>query len=54
MAQLIDFGHRLQQDGVPGVRAVVATFPSFLSFFDEFTREHVAVSCPPWLSSFSD
>ncbi|KAJ7930362.1 hypothetical protein B0H13DRAFT_2228276 [Mycena leptocephala] len=42
MAQLIDFGHRLQQDGVPGARAVVATFPSFLAFFDAFTSEHVA------------
>ncbi|KAJ7801760.1 hypothetical protein B0H14DRAFT_2528843 [Mycena olivaceomarginata] len=42
MAPLIDFGHRLQQDGVPGAQTVVTTFPSFLEFFDAFTLEHVA------------
>ncbi|KAJ7813344.1 hypothetical protein B0H14DRAFT_3750618 [Mycena olivaceomarginata] len=42
MAPLIDFGHRLKQDGVPGAQTVVTTFPSFLAFFDAFTLGHVA------------
>ncbi|KAJ7651928.1 FAD-binding domain-containing protein [Mycena rosella] len=43
MAPIIEFGRRLQQDGVDGAQLVVTTFPSFLSFFEAFTEEHVAV-----------
>ncbi|KAJ7915363.1 hypothetical protein B0H13DRAFT_406619 [Mycena leptocephala] len=42
MAPLIDFGHRLQQGGISGAQIVVTTFPTFLSFFNAFTLEHVA------------
>ncbi|KAJ6596316.1 hypothetical protein DFH09DRAFT_1024151 [Mycena vulgaris] len=43
MAPMIDFGRRLQQDEVPGAQLVVTTFPTFLSFFDAFTQDHIAV-----------
>ncbi|KAJ7017040.1 hypothetical protein C8F04DRAFT_484826 [Mycena alexandri] len=52
MAPLIDFGNRLQQDGVSGVQVVVITFPTFLAFFNAFTLEHVAsVGTPVALAS---
>ncbi|KAJ6522585.1 hypothetical protein B0H19DRAFT_973347 [Mycena capillaripes] len=52
MAPLIDFGHRLQQAGVPGAQTVVTVFPSFLAFFNAFTLEHVAsVGVPLALTS---
>lgn len=44
MKPLIDFGERLQRDGVSGAQTVITTFPSFLAFFNAFTSEHVAVS----------
>jgi hypothetical protein len=53
MAPLIDFGHRLQQSGISGTQTVVTTFPTFLSFFNAFTLEHVAVSWRAWYR-FSD
>ncbi|KAJ7934232.1 hypothetical protein B0H13DRAFT_2227291 [Mycena leptocephala] len=40
VAPLVDFGHRLQEVGVPGAQTVVTTFPSFLAFFNAFTLEH--------------
>ncbi|KAJ7089096.1 hypothetical protein C8R44DRAFT_648958 [Mycena epipterygia] len=42
MAPLIAFGQRLQQDGIAGAQTLVTTFPTFLSFFNAFTLEHVA------------
>jgi hypothetical protein len=48
IAPLVDFGHRLQQSGISGAQTAVTTFPTFLSFLNEFTLEHVAVSCRGW------
>ncbi|KAJ7605971.1 hypothetical protein DFH06DRAFT_1384643 [Mycena polygramma] len=42
-APLIAFGERLQSEGIAGAQTVVTTFPSFLTFFDAFTLEHVAM-----------
>ncbi|KAF7333697.1 Cytokinin dehydrogenase 11 [Mycena venus] len=47
MAPLIDFGHRLQEAGVPGAQTVVTTFSSFLPFFNAFTLEHPGMSHLP-------
>ncbi|KAJ6583238.1 FAD-binding domain-containing protein [Mycena sp. CBHHK59/15] len=42
MAPLIYFGCKLQQAGVEGASTTVTTFPTFLSFYDTFTLQHVA------------
>ncbi|KAJ7920463.1 hypothetical protein B0H13DRAFT_1605427 [Mycena leptocephala] len=47
LAPLIDFGHRLQEAGVPGAQTVVTTFPSFLGFFNAFTLEHPGTAGVP-------
>lgn len=39
---LIQFGKRLQQDGVPGAQVIVKTYPSWGSFFTAFTSQFVA------------
>jgi len=43
MAPLIQFGKRLQSEGVEGAATIVTQFPSWGTFFDTFTKEHVAV-----------
>ncbi|KAJ7110724.1 hypothetical protein C8R43DRAFT_162562 [Mycena crocata] len=43
MEPLIQFGHRLQDDKVPGAQLVVTTFPTFRAFFNAFTLEHIAI-----------
>ncbi|KAJ7440768.1 hypothetical protein B0H11DRAFT_2163285 [Mycena galericulata] len=42
MAPLIDFGRRLQQEGIEGAQLQVTTFPTFFSFFEEFSSQNVA------------
>ncbi|KAF8074075.1 hypothetical protein FPV67DRAFT_1480629 [Lyophyllum atratum] len=43
MAPLIQFGQRLQSERVEGAATIVTQFPSWGTFFDTFTKEHVAV-----------
>ncbi|KAG6826640.1 hypothetical protein H0H87_006840, partial [Tephrocybe sp. NHM501043] len=43
MEPLIQFGERLKSEGVEGVQVVVTEFPSWGTFFNTFTRDHVAV-----------
>ncbi|KAG6826997.1 hypothetical protein H0H92_013612 [Tricholoma furcatifolium] len=43
MEPLIQFGKRLQSEGVEGSQAIITEFPSWGAFFNTFTREHVAV-----------
>ncbi|RDB14906.1 hypothetical protein Hypma_016469 [Hypsizygus marmoreus] len=42
MRPLIQFGKRLQNEGVQGVQVVVTEFPSWAKFFEAFTKDHVA------------
>ncbi|KAK6983987.1 cytokinin dehydrogenase 11 [Favolaschia claudopus] len=43
LESLINFGNvEVHGNKVPGAQVVVTSFPSFLSFFNEFTSEHVA------------
>ncbi|KAG6872370.1 hypothetical protein C0995_010289 [Termitomyces sp. Mi166 len=43
MDPLIQYGKRLQSEGVEGAQTVVTEFPSWGTFFNTFTKEHVAV-----------
>ncbi|KAG5638863.1 hypothetical protein H0H81_009416 [Sphagnurus paluster] len=43
MEPLVLFGKRLQSEGVKGVNVIVTEFPSWGTFFDAFTKDHVAV-----------
>ncbi|KAG6916181.1 hypothetical protein DXG01_008111 [Tephrocybe rancida] len=43
MDPLIQFGKRLKAEGVEGIQFVVTEFPSWGTFFETFTKEHVAV-----------
>jgi hypothetical protein len=43
MDPLVQFGKRLQIEGVTGAQVIVTEFPSWGSFFDAFTKDHVAV-----------
>ncbi|KAG6853567.1 hypothetical protein C0991_003237 [Blastosporella zonata] len=43
MEPLVQFGKRLQSEGVKGVQVIVTEFPSWGAFFTTFTKEHVAV-----------
>jgi hypothetical protein len=53
MAPLIAFGQRLVAAKVPGAQLIVTAFPSWKSFFDTFTQQHVAVRYYS-LCTFSD
>ncbi|KAG6876325.1 hypothetical protein C0992_013354 [Termitomyces sp. T32_za158] len=43
MDPLIQFGKKLQSEGVEGAQTLVTEFPSWGTFFDTFSKEHVAV-----------
>ncbi|GLB33561.1 putative oxygen-dependent FAD-linked oxidoreductase family protein [Lyophyllum shimeji] len=43
MAPLIEFGQRLQNEGVANASTVVTQFPTFGTFFNAFTAEHVSL-----------
>ena len=43
MDPLIQFGKRLQGEGIEGASTLVTEFPSWGTFFNAFTKEHVAV-----------
>ncbi|KAH0586775.1 hypothetical protein H2248_005624 [Termitomyces sp. 'cryptogamus'] len=43
MDPLIQFGKRLQSEGVEGASTIVTEFPSWGTFFNAFTKDHVAV-----------
>ena len=44
MVSLIEFGQRLQAEGVKGANLIVVEFPSWGAFFQSFVSSHVAVS----------
>lgn len=44
MAPLIQFGQRLQRDGIVGTKLLVMEFPSYGAFFKVFSGQYVAVS----------
>ncbi|KAG6851627.1 hypothetical protein H0H87_000220 [Tephrocybe sp. NHM501043] len=43
MDPLIAYGNQLKSEGVEGASVVVTTFPTFGSFFNAFTSDHVSV-----------
>lgn len=43
MDPLVQFGKRLQSEGVIGTQTIVTEFPSWGAFFKTFTQDHVAV-----------
>ncbi|KAF5377947.1 hypothetical protein D9615_006755 [Tricholomella constricta] len=43
MEPLVDFGRRLQREGVASAQVIQTEFPSWGTFFDMFTKDHVAV-----------
>lgn len=43
MDPLVQFGKRLQNEGIAGAQLIVTEFPSWGTFFEAFTNDHVAV-----------
>ncbi|KAG6824307.1 hypothetical protein H0H87_012080, partial [Tephrocybe sp. NHM501043] len=43
MDPLIAYGNQLKSEGVEGASVVVTTFPTFGSFFNAFTSDHVSL-----------